>query len=90
MGLERGRPRFADSLVRMAKKKPAGLVFGAVLIFMLFTGIFADYMAPYGMNDLHLDNPSGDAVGSILARDRPTWQRCPEPPLIWCPYFRNH
>ena len=40
----------------MAKKKPAGLVFGAVLIFMLFTGIFADYMAPYGMNDLHLDN----------------------------------
>ena len=40
----------------MAKKKPAGLAFGAVLIFMLFTGIFADYMAPYGMNDLHLDN----------------------------------
>ncbi len=40
----------------MAKKKPAGLVFGAVLIFMLFTGIFADRMAPYGMNDLHLDN----------------------------------
>ena len=39
-----------------AKKKPAGLVFGAVLIFMLFTGIFADRMAPYGMNDLHLDN----------------------------------
>ena len=45
-----------NSVVRMAKKKPAGLVFGAVLIFMLFTGIFADYMAPYGMNDLHLDN----------------------------------
>ena len=45
-----------DFVVRMAKKKPAGLVFGAVLIFMLFTGIFADRMAPYGMNDLHLDN----------------------------------
>jgi len=40
----------------MAKKKPAGLVFGAVLLVMLFTGIFADRMAPYGMNDLHLDN----------------------------------
>ena len=48
--------RLLDSVVRMAKKKPAGLVFGAVLIFMLFSGIFADYMAPYGMNDLHLDN----------------------------------
>ena len=48
--------RLLDSVVRMAKKKPAGLVFGGVLIFMLFTGIFADSMAPYGMNDLHLDN----------------------------------
>lgn len=54
--LARGRPRFVDSLLRMAKKKPAGLVFGGVLIFMLFAGIFADSMAPYGMNDLHLDN----------------------------------
>ena len=54
--LKRGRPRIVDFVVRMAKKKPAGLVFGAVLIFMLFTGIFADRMAPYGMNDLHLDN----------------------------------
>ena len=56
MGPERRRPRIVDFVVRMAKKKPAGLVFGAVLIFMLFTGIFADRMAPYGMNDLHLDN----------------------------------
>lgn len=56
MGAERRRPRIVDFVVRMAKKKPAGLVFGAVLIFMLFTGIFADRMAPYGMNDLHLDN----------------------------------
>ena len=54
--LKKRRPPFLDFLVRMANKKPAGLVFGAVLIFMLFTGIFADRMAPYGMNDLHLDH----------------------------------
>ena len=54
--LKKRRPPFLDFLVRMAEKKPAGLVFGAVLIIMLFTGIFADRMAPYGMNDLHLDH----------------------------------
>ncbi len=43
---------FWDFTVRLFKEKPLG-AFGAVIfLIMLFTGIFADWIAPYGYNDI--------------------------------------
>jgi peptide/nickel transport system permease protein len=40
----------------LGREKPLG-TFGAVITLMLFfTGIFADILAPFGMNEIHLDN----------------------------------
>ena len=38
-------------LIRLVKEKPLGTVGGIVTLVLLFTGIFADFLAPYGMNE---------------------------------------
>jgi peptide/nickel transport system permease protein len=38
-------------LVRLVKEKPVGTVGAAITLILLFTGIFADVIAPYGMNE---------------------------------------
>ena len=43
-------------LVRLVKEKPLGAVGLVITLLLLFTGIFADYLAPYGMNDMHTDD----------------------------------
>jgi peptide/nickel transport system permease protein len=48
------RSAIADFFIRLVKEKPAG-VFGAVIVLiLLFAGIFANFVAPYGMNETHL------------------------------------
>ena len=42
-----------DFLIRLVKEKPLGLVGGIIVLLFLLTGIFADWLAPYGMNDIH-------------------------------------
>lgn len=37
--------------VRLRKEKPLGLLGGVITAVFLFTGIFADFLAPYGFND---------------------------------------
>ncbi len=54
---------FAKRFLKLLKEKPLGTI-GAVLVLMLFfTGIFADILAPFGMNEIHLEDslmpPSG-------------------------------
>jgi len=44
-----------DFLVRLVKEKPLGTVGGVVTLLLLFTGIFAEFLAPHGMNDLSVD-----------------------------------
>ena len=39
--------------IRLVKEKPLGMVGGIITLVLLFTGIFADFLAPYGMNELH-------------------------------------
>jgi peptide/nickel transport system permease protein len=39
-------------LVRLAREKPLGAVGGAIFLLFLFCGIFADFLAPYGMNQI--------------------------------------
>ncbi len=39
-------------LIRLVKEKPLGVVGGVITLLLLFTGIFADFLAPYGMNQI--------------------------------------
>ncbi len=66
-------------LIRLVKEKPLGTVGGVITLLLLFTGIFADFIAPYGMNETwvgdFLEPPSTqfwlgtDSVGrDILSR----------------------
>jgi peptide/nickel transport system permease protein len=45
---------FSDLIVRLIKEKPLGTFGLVVVILLLFTGIFAQWLAPYGMNEIHL------------------------------------
>ena len=38
-------------LLRLVKEKPLGVLGGIITLLLLFTGIFADFLAPYGMNE---------------------------------------
>ena len=39
--------------IRLVKEKPLGTVGGVITLLLLLTGIFADFLAPYGMNEAH-------------------------------------
>ncbi|MBN1687452.1 MAG: ABC transporter permease [Spirochaetales bacterium] len=43
-----------DVLRRLVKEKPLGLVGGIITLLMLLTGIFADFIAPYGLNETNM------------------------------------
>jgi peptide/nickel transport system permease protein len=50
---KKSRGLLADLAVRLVKEKPMGL-FGAIIVLvLLFTGIFANFLAPYGYNDVN-------------------------------------
>ena len=46
------RSWLVDSGIRLVKEKPLGTVGGVVTLLLLLTGIFADFLAPYGMNEM--------------------------------------
>lgn len=62
-------------LKRLVRERPLGAIAGVVVLALLFCGIFADYIAPYGMNEInsnYLLNPPepGRPFGSDnLGRD---------------------
>jgi len=37
--------------IRLVKEKPLGTVGAVITLLLLFTGVFADFLAPYGMNE---------------------------------------
>ncbi len=39
---------------RLVREQPLGTVGGIIVLLLLFCGIFADLLAPYGMNEIHL------------------------------------
>ncbi len=43
-------------LIRLVKEKPLGMVGGIITLLLLFTGIFADFIAPYGVNEVHMED----------------------------------
>jgi peptide/nickel transport system permease protein len=48
------RSFLADFFVRLVKEKPLGAVMGVVTLLLLFTGLFAGSIAPYGMNEVQM------------------------------------
>lgn len=47
------RSKFGELVVRMVKEKPLGTIGAVITVILLLTGIFANYLAPYGVNDYH-------------------------------------
>ena len=45
--------RLVGFFIRLVKEKPLGTVGAVITLVLLLTGIFADFLAPYGFNELH-------------------------------------
>ena len=50
------RSAFAVFIKRLLKEKKLGTVGAIITLALLFVGIFADVLAPYGMNETHIDD----------------------------------
>ena len=48
------RHALADFFIRLVREKRLGVVGGVIVLIALFAGIFADLLAAYGMNEIHL------------------------------------
>lgn len=56
----------ADFLSRLFREKPLGAI-GAILVLVMFiTGIFADWIAPFGVNELHMVDRLSPPSGTYL------------------------
>lgn len=59
-----------DLFVRLLKEKPLGTVGLVIVLILFFTGIFADLLVPYGMNESHLaDRLEAPSAQYILGTD---------------------
>jgi peptide/nickel transport system permease protein len=47
-------PFLLDVLLRLVKEKPLGTLGGVIVIALLLVGIFANFLAPFSYNELHL------------------------------------
>lgn len=47
-------PFLVEVVVRLVKEKPVGTVGGVLVLLMFFTGVFADFIAPYGMDEVQM------------------------------------
>ncbi|MFC1949398.1 ABC transporter permease [Chloroflexota bacterium] len=64
------RPMLIDLGIRLLKEKPLGTVGGLIVLVLFLTGIFADFIAPYGYNEMILrDRLSGPAAAHLLGCD---------------------
>jgi len=45
------RSFLADLFIRLVREKPLGTIGGVIVLILLLTGIFADFLAPYGFNE---------------------------------------
>ncbi|MFC1977298.1 ABC transporter permease [Chloroflexota bacterium] len=64
------RPFMVELFVRLVKEKPLGVVGGVIVLILLFAGIFADLLAPYGATKIHLlDRLSPPSAQYVLGTD---------------------
>ena len=73
--VKKARGPIADMFVRLIREKPLGLAGAIIVVILLLTGIFANFLAPYGYNDidfsLRLTAPSSRFLlgGDNMGRD---------------------
>ena len=48
------RSRLADFFIRLVREKPLGTISGIMILILIFIGIFADVLAPYSYDEVHL------------------------------------
>ena len=63
---QKRRSRLIDFLSRLVREKPLGTFGGIIVLLLLFSGIFADVLAPYGMNELHIYDRLAAPSGKYL------------------------
>lgn len=56
----------ADFLSRLFREKPLGAIGAILVLIMLIAGIFADWIAPFGVNDLHMVDRLAPPSGTYL------------------------
>lgn len=67
---EKRRPFLLDVAIRLVREKPLATVGGVIVLILLLVGIFADWLAPFGYNDIHLaDSFSPPSSRYILGTD---------------------
>ena len=65
------RNALSDFLVRLVREKPLGLAGGIIVFILLFTGVFADVLAPYEGNEIHMvDRMAGASPKYLLGADQ--------------------
>ena len=67
--------RFADFFIRLLKEKALGTFGGMIVLLLILVAIFADALAPYPFDEMHLRDrmtgsscPVSSGEGSLLAR----------------------
>lgn len=53
-GEPKRRSALADFFIRLVREKPLGTVGGVIVLLMLFTAIFAPFLAPYPYQEIHI------------------------------------
>ena len=65
------RNALVSFLVRLVREKPLGLVGGVIVLILLFTGVFADVLAPYEGDEIHVvDRMTGPSLKYLLGADQ--------------------
>ena len=64
------RTRLADFFIRLVKEKPLGTASGIIILILIFVAIFADVLAPYPYDEMHLaDIMKGPSAKYLLGAD---------------------
>ena len=65
------RHAIGDFFIRLVREKPLGVVGGVIVLLLLFCGIFAGVVAPYGMNEINIfDRFAGVSPKHLLGADQ--------------------
>jgi len=71
MAEQKHRAFFVSVILRIVREQPLALVGGVIVLLMLLVGIFADFIAPYGYNDMVLaDRLSPPSATHLLGTDQ--------------------
>ena len=65
------RSRLADFFIRLVREKPLGTVGGIIVLILILVAIFADVLAPYPYDEMHLyDMLQGSSAQYLLGTDQ--------------------